>query len=106
MEMLLMGAVLSMFGLAVACLAFGAATRKRKEPRRARSERSRESRPPARRLLRRCFPPSPLAARNRVPIEALLLADRKPRSPGTGGRRMLPRIPEPGPAAQQDHSPW
>ena len=35
MEMLLMGVCLSMFGLAVACLAFGAATRNyEKRPRR------------------------------------------------------------------------
>jgi len=32
MEMILMGACLSLFGLAVACLTFGAATRQKVEP--------------------------------------------------------------------------
>jgi len=32
MEMLLMGACLSLFGLAVACVTFGAATRQKAEP--------------------------------------------------------------------------
>ncbi len=44
MEMLLMGACLSMFGLAVACLAFGAATREpRKRGRRPRPRSEREA---------------------------------------------------------------
>jgi hypothetical protein len=71
MEMLLMGAVLSIFGLAVTCLAFGAATRQEpseeKEALRvAASNAHFFSDAPAARIL-------PLAARPRVPIEALLL---------------------------------
>jgi len=72
MEMLLMGVCLSVFGLAVAALAFGAATR---EPERTAPavdvEAVRAAAQPA-----RFFVPAagmPAAARPRVPIEALLL---------------------------------
>jgi hypothetical protein len=41
MQMILMGACLSMFGLAVACLTFGAATRQNDRPRR-NSEQERD----------------------------------------------------------------
>jgi hypothetical protein len=75
MEMLLMGACLSIFGLAVACLAFGAATRDVESVSAPAVAESRESlRIPA--LPERFFaepPARPLAARNKVPIEALLL---------------------------------
>ncbi len=67
MEMLLMGAALAMFGLAVSCVAFGAATREepgaKKEPARAA-------------VNARFFaatPGVPVSVRPRVPIEALLL---------------------------------
>jgi hypothetical protein len=74
MEMLLMGVVLSMFGLAVTCLAFGAATREQ-----APAE---EKTVPAVAAEARFFAavptiPAPAipvpAALNRIPIEALLL---------------------------------
>jgi len=68
MEMLLMGAVLAMFGLAVSCLAFGAATRE--EPVRELEAVK------AAAVNARFFadiPPLPVAVHNRVPIEALLL---------------------------------
>jgi len=68
MEMLLMGAVLSMFGLAVSCLAFGAATRQ--EPA-AKKEAVKSAAVNARFFAD--TPALPLAAHNRVPIEALLL---------------------------------
>jgi hypothetical protein len=73
MEMLLMGASLSVFGLAVACLAFGAATRGADEPAAAvaEAEAVRPAVPAARFFFDR--PTLPAAARNRVPIEALLL---------------------------------
>ena len=61
MEMLLMGAVLSMFGLAVTCLAFGAATRG--EP--AKEKLAVKPALPAPRFF--------VDPVNRVPIEALLL---------------------------------
>jgi len=68
MEMLLMGAVLSMFGLAVSCLAFGAATREepaaKKQPAKAVAVNAR---------FFADTPAAPLAAHTRVPIEALLL---------------------------------
>jgi hypothetical protein len=74
MEMLLMGACLSIFGLTVACLAFGAATR---EPQRAaaapamKKEAEKKAAEPARFFVN---PQSlPVAAYTRVPIEALLL---------------------------------
>lgn len=68
MEMLLMGAVLSLFGLAVSCLAFGAATRE--EPA-AEPEVVKLATADARFFA--ATPPMPVAAMNRVPIEALLL---------------------------------
>jgi len=76
MEMLMMGVCLSVFGLAVACLAFGAATREpeataaapavQKEAVKAavRSTRFFADPPPL---------PLPMAAYSQVPIEALLL---------------------------------
>ena len=74
MEMLLMGACLSMFGLAVACLAFGAATRGPEETVAAapavQKEAVRDAVAPQRFFVR---PPMPVAARTQVPIEALLL---------------------------------
>ena len=74
MEMLLMGACLSVFGLAVACLAFGAATRDSEEAAAApavEKEVVKAAASPARFFV----DPSalPVAARTRVPIEALLL---------------------------------
>jgi len=75
MEMLLMGACLSMFGLAVACLAFGAATRQPEETEAAApaigKAAVKASAAPARFFVNR--PVVPLAARTEVPIEALLL---------------------------------
>ena len=74
MEMLLMGACLSMLGLAVACMAFGAATRDADEQT-AAPAMEREVVKPA--VAARFFvEPAmvlPLAAHSRVPIEALLL---------------------------------
>ena len=61
MEMLLMGAVLSMFGLAVTCMAFGAATRGEQEPEKPAVK-------PALPAPRFFVDPS-----RQVPIEALLL---------------------------------
>lgn len=77
MEMLLMGAVLALFGIAVSCLAFGAATRSEEDAPVA-------ARPPQPELVKaasvpaRFFEPAPapapaVAAASRVPIEALLL---------------------------------
>ena len=75
MEMLLMGACLSLFGLAVACLAFGAATRTSGQGNMAASAVERETVQaavtPARFFVGK--PVLPLAAQPRVPIEALLL---------------------------------
>jgi hypothetical protein len=75
MEMLLMGACLSMFGLAVACLAFGAATRERNEAAgtapAVQKEAVKAAVAPARFFVH--APSSPKAARTEVPIEALLL---------------------------------
>jgi hypothetical protein len=69
MEMLLMGVVLSMFGLAVSCLAFGAATREEAAPKKEAVKTVA--------VNARFFSDSPAvpvaAALNRVPIEALLL---------------------------------
>ena len=79
MEMLLMGACLSVFGLAVCCLAFGAATRYSVNPVAAspgvepgvEKEIVKAAASPARFFV---DPPMlPMAARTRVPIEALLL---------------------------------
>jgi hypothetical protein len=69
MEMLLMGAVLSVFGLAISCLAFGAATR---------DVRAAEKKPVKPAVADARFfsdtPAMPVAAAlNRIPIEALLL---------------------------------
>jgi hypothetical protein len=70
MEMLLMGVVLSIFGLAVSCLAFGAATRE--DPLGApEAEPVKLATADARFFA--ATPPLPVAAVNRVPIEALLL---------------------------------
>ena len=70
MEMLLMGVVLSLFGLAVSCLAFGAATREEAVPEPEAEAAKLATATP------RFFadtPALPVAAFNRVPIEALLL---------------------------------
>lgn len=75
MEMLLMGVCLSMFGLAVACLAFGAATRTADNSNAVASPVEREPvkavPSPGRFFVER--PALPIAARTRVPVEALLL---------------------------------
>ena len=75
MEMLLLGACLSMFGLAVACLAFGAATHDPEEQKAAPEAERDEVMPAvaARFFVEPAAPMLPLAARTRVPIEALLL---------------------------------
>ena len=77
MEMLLMGACLSMFGLAVACLAFGAATRQPEETavsvaaEEVEKEVTKAAVSPSRFFA---GPPElPAAPPTRVPIEALLL---------------------------------
>lgn len=75
MDMLLMGACLSIFGVAVACLAFGAATRQGGEEAAAAPVLDKEA-VKAAAAPRRFFvnaPTLPLAARSEVPIEALLL---------------------------------
>ncbi len=75
MEMLLMGACLSMFGLAVACLAFGAATHTAEESNPTvpvvENEAVKAPASPGRFFVER--PALPIAARTRVPVEALLL---------------------------------
>lgn len=75
MEMLLLGACLSVFGLAVAAMAFGAATRAPEEAAPAQAAAGREAiqvaARPARFFINR--PALPVAARPQVPIEALLL---------------------------------
>ena len=79
MEMLLMGVCLSMFGLAVACLAFGTATRVNEETGVAAPDFAPEVAKSAIQvaaLPERFFvepQPLPMAAHTRVPIEALLL---------------------------------
>src|SRR5579872_7381675 len=77
MEMLLMGACLSVFGLAVACLAFGTATREVEESVAAapavQKGVAKAASVPARFFVR----PVPVAARTAVPIEALLLQIEK-----------------------------
>lgn len=74
MEMLLMGACLSMFGLAVTCLAFGTATREEKPVTASGTEERAgvaKAVAPARFFV---DPPViPIAAHARIPIEALLL---------------------------------
>jgi hypothetical protein len=75
MEMLLMGACLSVLGLAVACLTFGAATRGMDQTTSAvpalQKEAVKAAAAPARFFVD--AKPAPLAARNSVPIEVLLL---------------------------------
>jgi hypothetical protein len=74
MEMLLLGACLSVFGLAVACLAFGAATRGADAAASTAPALQPEALAAAEKpgfFIDR--PAMPAAARNRVPIEALLL---------------------------------
>jgi hypothetical protein len=71
MEMLLMGAVLSIFGIAVSCLAFAAATRPSGEPEQAPEPKKVKSERPAR-FFAPTIPPMPVG-RPQVPIEALLL---------------------------------
>ncbi len=68
MEMLLMGGVLSLFGFAVVCLAFGAATRAE------RTELPVPKQPvAARRPASRFFAPARPGIPAQIPIEALLL---------------------------------
>ena len=75
MEMLLMGACLSVFGLAVACLAFGAATRDSGVATAAAAAVDKEVIGAAARTARFFVTPPalPMAARTNIPIEALLL---------------------------------
>ena len=75
MEMLLMGVCLSVFGLAVVCLAFGAATRDSDNATAAAPTVEKEMLKAAASPARFFVDPSalPMAARTRVPIEALLL---------------------------------
>jgi hypothetical protein len=72
MEMLLMGGVLSLLGLAVTCLAFGAATRS-EEPSPARQPEPKPVKQPAPAHFFAVNTAIPIAAQPRVPIEALLL---------------------------------
>jgi hypothetical protein len=69
MEMLLMGVCLSLFGLAVTCVAFGAAARPEREypVQEAQAERVKPSAPA------RFFVSDVLTPHTRVPIDALLL---------------------------------
>ena len=72
MEMLLMGVCLSIFGLAVTCLAFGAATRD------YAAEEAAERPAVAKEAVKAAAAPArffvnPMAGGQRVPIEALLL---------------------------------
>jgi hypothetical protein len=69
MEMLLMGVALSVFGLAVSCLAFGAATREE----RVAQKGAVKAAATADAKFFGATPGVPLPASNRVPIEALLL---------------------------------
>ena len=72
MEMLLMGGVLSLFGMAVVCLAFGAATRSEVSESVPQQQPQTAAKPaPARFFAAQPSAPIPLAPR--VPIEALLL---------------------------------
>src|ERR1035441_8022361 len=77
MEMLLMGACLSLFGLAVTCLAFGAATRT-EEPSLAAQHKPEVAKAAAAAPARFFVSPAiiPVAAHARVPLEALLLQIR------------------------------
>ena len=69
MEMLLMGVCLSMFGLAVTCLAFGAATRPERVPEQKLEPAKAVA--PARFFVQQ--PVIPVPAHARVPLEVLLL---------------------------------
>jgi len=73
MEMLLMGACLAMFGVAVACLAFGAATHDARQAQAPAIEKgvAKAAASPTRFFVD--LPAAPLAARPKVPIEVLLL---------------------------------
>ena len=71
MEMLLMGGVLSLFGLAVTCLAFSAATRSAGEPEPAPEPKKVRNEVPARFFAPRIS--TIRVDRAQVPIEALLL---------------------------------
>jgi hypothetical protein len=75
MEMLLMGACLSVFGLAVCCLAFGAATRDSGNGAAAAPAVEKEVIQAAARPTHFFVSPPalPVAARTNIPIEALLL---------------------------------
>jgi len=76
MEMLLMGVCISVFGLAVACLAFGAATRSSEDTAAAASAVEKAAVMPAAaptRFFVNPRPVLPMAAQSAGPIEALLL---------------------------------
>ncbi|MBS1856727.1 MAG: hypothetical protein JST11_15265 [Acidobacteria bacterium] len=78
MEMLLMGAVLALFGIAVSCMAFGAATRSEEEEpvaaKQAQPELAKAASVPARFFVEPAAVPAPaVAVAARVPMEALLL---------------------------------
>jgi hypothetical protein len=78
MEMLLMGAVLALFGIAVSCMAFGAATRSDEEApvaaKQPQPELVKAAAASARFFVEPAAVPAPaVAAASRVPIEALLL---------------------------------
>ena len=91
MEMLLMGACLSMFGLAVACLAFGAATREPEQTSAAAPAVEKEVLKPAvaaRALL--CGTAGASVGRTQQrPDRSAAAADRKPCAPGTCRGGML-----------------
>jgi hypothetical protein len=72
MEMLLMGICVSVFGMAIACAAFGAAVRPERRVLEAQSEAVKAPAPaPARFFVNQVTVPS--LPQGRVPIEALLL---------------------------------
>lgn len=71
MEMLLMGVMLSIFGIAVTCLAFSAAGRTSGEPEPATEPKKATAEAPAR-FFAPSIPVMPVS-RPQVPIEALLL---------------------------------
>lgn len=78
MEMLMMGAVLALFGIAVSCLAFGAATRSEEEApvaaKQPQPELAKAAAAGAQFFVEPAGVPTPaVAAASRVPIEALLL---------------------------------
>lgn len=72
MEMLLMGICISVFGLAVAALAFGAATRPERTAQAAQPEVQPAIAVAPARFFADCLA-TPMAAQSRVSIEALLL---------------------------------